>query len=131
MGSSEDCDRGKLHLDTKRGRGGEARPPLGVHQIPSMTHLCTPPQNVKVLRSESFSALMGLISPRDFVDVVMAERSDDISFTCGMSCQRSYAVSDILPIPQTSKIKCVSLFRKGSGLSSPRGSCIRAWYELP
>ncbi|KAL5482232.1 hypothetical protein EMCRGX_G022531 [Ephydatia muelleri] len=45
--------------------------------------LKTVTENVKVLRSESFSALMGLISPRDFVDVVMAERSDDISFTCG------------------------------------------------
>lgn len=45
--------------------------------------LKTVTESVKVLRSESFSVLMGLISSRDFIDVIMAERSDDISFTCG------------------------------------------------
>ena len=49
-----------------------------------MMHSNHPLQNVKILRSESFSAVMGLISPRDFIDVILAERNDDMSFTCGL-----------------------------------------------
>ena len=74
MGRSENSDRGKLYL-------------YG-HKDSFNGMLYIPLQSVKVLRSESFSVLMGLISSRDFIDVIMAERSDDISFTCGTSHQK-------------------------------------------
>jgi len=53
--------------------------------VRELTILKSVDTNIWILHTLTNSAAMGLISPRDFVDVLVKEARDDVIITCGMS----------------------------------------------